>query len=366
MKVLYVTGMYSTKYGGMERFIIELLKQGVTLSVVYNNRPQPEAYFQDLKRLGAGAYVVHGNIFQRSCETYRIIRREKPDIVHYHFGFIVYFLFLLVRLRYPRMKQILTQHCEYRYTSFIMKLVTRICYRSLDLVISVSKGVKAGLIEKIGDSPRFVVSYLGVDRSEIQNKNLKCDLGIPDGCLVLTSIGFDIEVKGFDILARSVSLLKEERRLPDFKIIIVGLNAFENDKFGALVKNLDVAEYFVSVGIRNDVDDFLSITDIYLQPSRTEAISLSIMEALQYGIPVIGTDVGGISEVCVPNYNGLLVQRENAKELARTILRLLTDDTLRTQLGSNSLNLAKNFKRSVNVDRLIALYRGLLKGSRLK
>ena len=98
MKVLQVTGMYSTKYGGMEKFFIELLDQGVELSVVYNNTPQPETYRNELERRHAGIYTVHGNILQRCWQTYRIIRRERPEIVHYHFGFTVYVLFLPVRL----------------------------------------------------------------------------------------------------------------------------------------------------------------------------------------------------------------------------------------------------------------------------
>ena len=53
------------------------------------------------------------------------------------------------------------------------------------------------------------------------------------------------------------------------------------------------------LALRNDIDDFLYFTDIYVQASRTEALPLSIMEALLYGIPIIGADVGGISEICI-------------------------------------------------------------------
>ena len=42
MKVLYVTGIFSTKYGGFEKYIIQLLRCGIELSVVFNNNPQPD------------------------------------------------------------------------------------------------------------------------------------------------------------------------------------------------------------------------------------------------------------------------------------------------------------------------------------
>lgn len=359
MKVLYVTGMYSTKYGGFEKFNIELLKRGVKLSVVYNNNPQPNSYYNDLIGLNANIYVVKGNILKRCWQVIRIIRKERPDIIHYHFGFIVYFLFLFVRIFFPKSKQILTQHCEYLYSSQIMNFITRFCYKSLDLVISVSEGVKEKLVYKIGNSKRFVVSYLGVSRGKIYNINLKTDLNIPNKTLVLTAIGFDVDVKGFDIIAKSVKRIKEEMRYPQFKIVIIGLNESENMKFQNIINELGVADFFISVGIRNDIDDFLYFTDVYLQPSRTEAISLSIMEALMFGIPIIGSKVGGIPEVCINRYNGLLVEPENFYQLADAILEMLTDKELRMVFGHNSLEHSNNFRLDLNVDKLINIYKYL-------
>lgn len=86
MKVLYVTGMYSAKYGGLEKFNIELLKRDIRLSIIYNNIPQPNTYYNDLKKFNANIYVVHGNILQRGWQVFQIIRKENPDIIHYHFG----------------------------------------------------------------------------------------------------------------------------------------------------------------------------------------------------------------------------------------------------------------------------------------
>lgn len=361
MNILYVTGMHSTKYGGFEKFNIELLKHNIKLSLIYNNFPQPNTYYEDLKKLNANVYTVQGNILQRSWQVFQIIGKEKPDIIHYHFGFTVYFLFILVKLFYPKSKQVLTQHCEYSYTSWMMRLLTRICYKSLDLVISVSKGVQEKLIAKIGNSKKFIVSYLGVSKGKVLNPNLKKDLNIPTNTLILTSIGFNIDIKGFDILAKAVKLIKEGYTLPPFKIIIIGLNESENLKFKTILKEQEVTNDFISVGIRNDVNDFLTFTDIYLQPSRTEALSLSIMEALMYGIPIIGSKVGGIPEACIDQYNGLLVEKENPTQLAQAIKELLMNKELCRNLGNNSLTHADKFKLDINVNKLIMLYKNLIK-----
>ena len=108
MKVLYIAGFYSLKYGGFEKYTIELLKQGVDLSIVYNDIPSSQMYLAELKDLNARLYTVHGNILKRVFQTCKIIRREKPDIIHYHFGFLVFFLFLVVKILFPKTKQVLT------------------------------------------------------------------------------------------------------------------------------------------------------------------------------------------------------------------------------------------------------------------
>lgn len=160
MKVLYVTGIFSTKYGGFEKYIIQLLRCGIELSVVFNNNPQPDSFYEDLSRLNAKIFVVKGNIFQRSFQVFKIIKNIKPNIVHYHFGFYVYLLSLLVKVFFPNIRQVYTQHCEYLSDNILMKYLTKCCYRLMDLVIAVSEGVKAGLINNIGNLNNLIVCYL--------------------------------------------------------------------------------------------------------------------------------------------------------------------------------------------------------------
>lgn len=173
MKVLYVTGIFSTKYGGFEKYIIQLLRCGIELSVVFNNNPQPDSFYEDLSKLNAQIFVVKGNIFQRSFQVFKIIKSIKPNIVHYHFGFYVYLLSLLVKVFFPDIRQVYTQHCEYLSDNILMKYLTKYCYRLMDLVIVVSEGVKAGLINKIGNLNNLIVCYLGVDKGTINNFDIK-------------------------------------------------------------------------------------------------------------------------------------------------------------------------------------------------
>lgn len=270
MKILYLTGMFCTKYGALERFNVELLKQGISLTIVYNGEPDPQAYVSDINSLGGRIYVIKGNIISRAIQAYKIVCKIKPDVVHYHFGFLVYFLLLPLRLFHPRIKQILTQHCEYIYTNKLMIALSKLCYKNLDLVISVSYRVQNQIKKLFGDSDKFIVSYLGCEKRYYTSKrDILKELNISDS-LIISSIGFDIDVKGFDILAQAVKhLISTNPNLPKFRILIIGLNDSEEAKFNAITEDLKVSDYFISIGIVNDIDNYLMYTNIYVQSSRS-------------------------------------------------------------------------------------------------
>lgn len=362
MRVLYVTGIDSTKYGGFEKYTVELAKQpGITLSIIYNSKPTSRKYLDDLESVNVRLRIVHGNIFQRVFQVYNIIIEEKPDIIHYHFGFTVYFLSFIIKLFHPRIKQILTQHCEFAYKGKPMLFCTKLCYSVMDYVLSVSEGVRKGLIEKIGNKKHYIVHYLGVAKKNVKNPNLRNSLHISQDELVITSIGFNVKVKGFDLLIHSIYELKKETNIPKFKVIVIGLGEDENSILWKNIYYYGLENEIISVGIRNDIDDFLSFTDIYVQPSRTEAISLSIMEALLYGIPIIGANVGGIPEVCIPNKNGELFERNDYKQLKDLICKFLINSKLRKVYGENSLRLSKKYGILNSVQRLVLLYKDVFK-----
>lgn len=111
------------------------------------------------------------------------------------------------------------------------------------------------------------------------------------------------------------------------------------------------------MGIRNDIDMILSATDIYLQPSRTEAISLTIMEALHHGLPVVASNVGGISEVVLDGQNGILVEACDAEGLSIAIADLLQSSEKRKIFGANSKKHSLNFTVERGVDNLIGIYK---------
>ena len=163
----------------------------------------------------------------------------------------------------------------------LKKLYLKFCFFPFERFLCVSCGVKKEMIEGVGFSSKSEVLYLGVRKKKIVNPNLKKTLDIPKGVVVLTTIGFNIRIKGFDILVKSIQSLMDSNRLKnDIIVLVIGIseNSEDSNSLRQLIAEAGLNRKIMSLGIRNDINDILNISDIYLQPSRTEGLSLSIME----------------------------------------------------------------------------------------
>lgn len=215
------------------------------------------------------------------------------------------------------------------------------------------------MIEGVGFSSKSEVLYLGVRKKKIVNPNLKKTLDIPKGVVVLTTIGFNIRIKGFDILVKSIQSLMDSNRLKnDIIVLVIGIseNSEDSNSLRQLIAEAELNRKIMSLGIRNDINDILNISDIYLQPSRTEGLSLSIMEALNYSLPVIGTRVGGIPEIVHEGENGYLFEKENVEELADRIEILFNNREVREMMGRKSKVISSRFTLADGVEKLASIY----------
>lgn len=215
------------------------------------------------------------------------------------------------------------------------------------------------MIEGVGFSSKSEVLYLGVRKKKIVNPNLKKTLDIPKGVVVLTTIGFNIRIKGFDILVKSIQSLMDSNRLKnDIIVLVIGIseNSEDSNSLRQLIAEAGLNRKVMSLGIRNDINDILNISDIYLQPSRTEGLSLSIMEALNYSLPVIGTRVGGIPEIVHEGENGYLFEKENVEELADRIEILVNNREVREMMGRKSKVISSRFTLADGVEKLASIY----------
>jgi glycosyltransferase involved in cell wall biosynthesis len=97
--------------------------------------------------------------------------------------------------------------------------------------------------------------------------------------------------------------------------------------------------------------------DFFVCPSHHEGLPLTIIEAMASGLPIVGTNVGGIPDLVTHGLNGLLVEREQPGQLAKYLLQLIGDDALRIRMGEQGYTRAcQNHDIERYIDRLLNVY----------
>ena len=151
---------------------------------------------------------------------------------------------------------------------------------------------------------------------------------------------------------------------PQSELWIVG-DGVEREKLTALAAQLKLDESVKFLGFSGKVHEILAKASLFVNSSLTEGISLSILEAMSLGLPIVATNVGGTPSVVNEGQNGLLVEPRSPHELASAILRLARDRELCRHMGDNSANLARrNWSLEHMADSYCDLYEQILGAGR--
>jgi glycosyltransferase involved in cell wall biosynthesis len=122
-------------------------------------------------------------------------------------------------------------------------------------------------------------------------------------------------------------------------------------------KSLGIADRVCFTGFRRDVPDLLAAFDIFVQPSLWEGLSISLIEALAAGKPIVATDIESSREILVPGENGLLVAPADETALARAIEQLTLNPGLAERLATNARRAAAvRFSEQRMVEQVLAAY----------
>jgi glycosyltransferase involved in cell wall biosynthesis len=192
---------------------------------------------------------------------------------------------------------------------------------------------------------KIVVIHNGIDPQDFDPEktvgSLRHEFNIPEGAIVVGRAGRIVPRKGYEYLVRSAHAVKNSMGgdISKVRFVIVGDTPyfFENNHLQllkGLVKDHDLEDFFIFTGYKKDVRPYLKDFDVFVIPSNyPDPFPRVVIEAMCFGLPVVGFSVGGIVEAVENGVTGILNQPGNVEQMGESISRLITDRPLRLSMG---------------------------------
>jgi colanic acid/amylovoran biosynthesis glycosyltransferase len=207
---------------------------------------------------------------------------------------------------------------------------------------------------------KIIMHNVGIDTSRLKlierSGNIKSEI-------VILSVGRLAEIKGHLYGIEAVSIIRD--KLPGYKIIyVIAGDGPEMANLKSRAVELGIGEEVILKGAKNQEELFREYAeaDIFLHPSLAEITPLVIMEAFASGLPVVATDVGGVSEIVHHGKNGLLNEKENAVQIAGSLIKLIENPVLRNEFGINGRKyITENYDINILNKKLEQIYLSCLR-----
>lgn len=211
-------------------------------------------------------------------------------------------------------------------------------------VITVSEMQKCHLYEKEGISIDNVeVIHNGIDFEKFfkiaDRDETLSEFNLPSKTRFVGIVTRLVTLKGVDVFIRSAAIVI--RHMENVQFLIVG-DGPERENLARLTRELGIEQQVIFLGISHEIGRLISIFDVAVLSSRTEALPLVLLEYLSSGKPVVASAVGSIAEVVTDESNGFLVESEDSQKLAERIILLLRDNELAKSFGRKGLETVKS------------------------
>jgi glycosyltransferase involved in cell wall biosynthesis len=157
------------------------------------------------------------------------------------------------------------------------------------------------------------------------------------------------------------TLVQTARLLPDnIAFIWVGTGPLETT-VRRMIEDAGLQQRFLLAGAHADVRPFLRAADLFVLPSRTEALPISVLEAQAVGLPVVATSVGALADIVTQGQAGLLAAAEDPQALATCVMSLADDASTRLHMGRAARDsVIQRFGAGRMIDQYIAVYESLV------
>ncbi len=249
-----------------------------------------------------------------------IFKARKADVIHFH-SIGPSSLIWMIKLFRPRVKVVFTFHsqCYFntkwgKFAKFYLNIGERIGCKMADEVIVISKNLKKYVEEKYNRDIVYIPN--GVNTLDpLPAEIIKEKWGLEKGSYIL-SVGRLVRNKGLEYLVEAYKNLDTDK-----KLVITGDGNFQDE----LIKLADDHKNIIFTGNQTGqvLEELYSNAAIFIQPSEAEGLSIALLEATSYKLPILISDIPANKEV-VEN-NGIVFENKNSKDLELKLNEFLQD-----------------------------------------
>lgn len=333
--ILYISK--TMDFGGTEKVVLDLAKY-------FNNKfkkvivvSSGGIYVSQLRKSGIKHYTIGNferknpiNLLNITWRIFKIINREKIDVVHSHHRFSNFLCYYLKKI--INFKLITTAHTIF----YDKKILTRYGNN----IVAVGNDLKNNL-----------ANYYNIKREDItviHSGVSFCEPGKLYQDKIIDSDSAEIKIGTIGRLSREKGINYLIRALPDvieqckkITLYIIG-DGSQKKYLTEIMKNLNLEGNIIFTGYVKDINKFLPILDFLVFPSLQEGFPLTILEVLSAGKPVIASSVKGITEIIKHNENGLLVKPKDIKDISDAIIWMINNPDRRKEMGKRGRRMVRS------------------------
>ena len=287
----------------------------------------------------------------------RVMRRERPDIVHLHSRRGADLLGGIAA-RLAGLPAVLSRRVDNPEPRWLV----RIKYPLFHRVIAISEGIRRVLLSEGVSPERLVCVRSAVDAaaygSDCDPGWFRQEFGLPTEARVIGVAAQLIPRKGHRFLLQAMPDLLQDH--PDLHLLLFGRGPAESD-IRSQIATLGIQHRVRLTGFRDDLARILPCLDLLVHPALIEGLGVALLQAASSGLPIVASDAGGMPEAVRDGINGLLVPPGESPALAKAIGRLLADPELAAGMGRAGQQLMqREFSIDGMVEGNLRVYTGLL------
>lgn len=297
----------------------------------------------NIKYAGCNGTVTPSKLYR----VYKIMKKFKPDVIHAHMSGVVYSIPWILT---HKCKMVVTAHTtpNKAFNSRVTRILKVLAKMGKVTMVGVSEE-NAELMKGYYELDDLYVKHVnnGVDITKYYHKEHKY--------FTFINVGRLDENKNQQLIIECVKRLHDENE--NVRLILCGDGSLR-EKLESLVKQLKLTNIVTFTGNVDNVQDYLAVSDVYLQSSHREGLPLSVIEGMASRLPVITTNVGGMKNVV--ERNGFLVDDNDTHSYLEAMRTLMQDSNLKRIMGDESYNMTVPFSSTSMANKYTDIYKSLI------